>query len=108
MKKTEPQTSPTGEYKNRFNVRSVITTLLMILLITIVVLWNPIEFRAQRPASQAPNPQSLTNANSQTIATTLPTDITEYREQTNGIVLGSVIMVIIVIGGTLSVIQRKS
>ncbi len=110
MKNKESQTPSTGEFKNRFSVRSIITTVFMVLLITIVILWNPITYRSNRPPQPPPNNnQALTIVNTHSLLTPTPTtDITEYREQTNGIVLGSVIMVLIVVGGTLSVIQRKS
>lgn len=110
MKNNESQTTSTGEFKNRFSIRSIVTTVFMILLITIVVLWNPIDYRSKRPPQPTPNSSLVsTVVNAQNLPTATPTtDITEYREQTNGIVLGSVIMVLIVVGGTLSVIQRKS
>ncbi|WP_322806959.1 hypothetical protein [Thermanaerothrix sp.] len=40
-------------------------------------------------------------------ATPLPAELLENATQTNGIILGSAILVLIVIGGTLSVILRR-
>lgn len=36
-----------------------------------------------------------------------PIDITAYRDQTNGIIIGGVFLVLIVVSGTLGVIRRK-
>ena len=40
-------------------------------------------------------------------ATPLPAELLENRDQTNGIILGSAILVLIIIGGTLSVLLRR-
>jgi len=40
-------------------------------------------------------------------ATPLPAQLLENRDQTNGIILGSAILVLIIIGGTLSVLLRR-
>lgn len=42
-----------------------------------------------------------------TVNTPFPKEILENYEQTNGVVFGGVILVLIIIGGTLSVISRK-
>lgn len=82
--------------------------MLLILLVTIIILWNPIDNNNQQFISATTTTQALTQEKPGSKYTPIPPEMIEYREQTNGIVLGSVIMVLIVVGGTLSVIQRKN
>jgi hypothetical protein len=110
MKNKENLPSSEYEYKNRFDVKTLIMIMMIILLVTIIILWNPTGNAGQQTTETALTTQSLPNDrhnHQQQPVPLLPPEISEYQNQTNGIVLGSVIIVLIIIGGTLGVIQRR-
>jgi hypothetical protein len=74
--------------------------LLIILLMTIILGWP-------NPASGAFHPQAATPLPLPT-STPIPAEYLETADQTNGIVCGSVVLVMIIVGGTLGVLRRKN
>ena len=60
--------------------------------------------------SQGQPPVVQTDATGQAVGTPSPspTELAENPEQTNGIVLAGVLLVLIIVGGTLSIIRRKT
>jgi len=87
----------------------VVNTLLAVLFLAIFITVNMAFFPWQSEAISgtrgmvinAPTPEVLP-------PTALPEDIARNREQTNGIVFGGVILVLIIVGGTFSVIGKKN
>lgn len=123
MKKEESTSIQTeeSEYKNRFDVKTLIAVMVLILITTVIVLWNP-KFQQTVPArtvqaqeplpSQQIGPRSGPDNNParDMAGKATPVDdvtLEEYSTQTNWIVLGAVVIVLIITGGSLSVIQRK-
>ena len=119
MKKEEQSSSPVeSEYKNRFDFKTLITVLVLILVTTVFVLWSP-RFQTTFPERlhhrqlvQQPSDQNQPGSEQEkklvgSEMTEDPATLQEYATQTNGIVLCAVVIVLVIIGGTFSVIQRK-
>jgi len=96
-------------YKNRFDGKTLILVMLVILLGTLIILWNPdidtknhedrvATLTAQVEQSQKPGARPPS----------YPSDVLNYPQETNIIILGSVVIMLVVVGGTLGVIQHKS
>jgi len=109
MKNEEKPSSQTdNEFKNRFEVKTLIGIMLLVLLAVAIILWNPkfdnenhLERRITLTA------QVLTQERPGSLSTPIPPEYVDYPSQTNGIILGSVVIVLIIIGGTFSVIQHQ-
>jgi hypothetical protein len=88
---------------SRFNRRSfdlVGIILLIVLLLLIVFAWPD-------PASGAFMAQVATPQPTPT-PTLIPIEYLESTDQTNGIILGSVLLVLIIVGGTLGILRKKN
>jgi hypothetical protein len=97
-----------SEFKNRFDVKTLILVMMMILLATVIILWNPeIDTKIHDDRAATLTAQVTPNQTLNAKLTPYPVDILDYPEQTNGVVLGAVVIVLIVLGGTLGVIQRR-
>jgi hypothetical protein len=97
-----------SEFKNRFDVKTLILVMMMILLATVIILWNPeIDTKIHDDRAATLTAQVTPNQTPNAKLTPYPVDILDYPEQTNGVVLGAVVIVLIVLGGTLGVIQRR-
>jgi hypothetical protein len=96
------------EFKNRFDIKTLILVMILILLGTMIILWNPdidTRYHEDRVATLTAQMETLQRPGLK--RTPYPVNIIDYPEQTNGIVLGSVVILLIITGGTLAVIQRK-
>jgi hypothetical protein len=83
----------------------------LILLLIVVVFLSAIASTAQQPADASPNQTQpvLTTVTGTALPTPTPTRFPEHltdQNQTNGIILGSTVLVLIVIIGTLTVIRH--
>jgi hypothetical protein len=78
-------------------ILAVLTTAFIILLIS-----QPAESMVSGDRSRS---VALVEASQ---STPLPNEILQNREQTNGVIFGGVILVLIIVGGTLSMIGRKN
>jgi hypothetical protein len=109
MKNASSSSNQTNtEFKNRFDIKTLILVMTIILLGTVIVLWNPdIDTRYHEDRVSTLTAQMATHQKPGLNRTPFPIEILDYPEQTNGIVLGSVVILLIIIGGTLSVMQRK-
>ena len=93
---------PISAFTNRrFDLVGIL--LLIALLLLIIFAWsapasgaNLAQVTAPTATLGAPNP------------TAIPKEYLESTEQTNGILCGSVVLVLIIIGGTLGVLRRKN
>ena len=96
------------EFKNRFDIKTLILVMTLILLATVIVLWNPdIDTRYHEDRVATLTAQVLPQPRPGIIRTPYPPDMVNYPEQTNLIILGSVVILLVIVGGTLSVMQRK-
>ena len=105
-----PNNFSTEEFKNQFNIRTILLIMVMILLLTIIFLWNPLTIHKDAYPIDTHMVQitSIPAGKQAKKAISISTEEwNDYQEQTNRIVLGSVVMVLIIIGGSLSVIQKK-
>jgi hypothetical protein len=84
--------------------------LIWILLLIAALLF--IIFAWPDPASGSFAPQSAATATpfvlSTTTATAIPAEFLESADQTSGIICGSVVLVLIIVGGTIGVLSRKN
>lgn len=83
----------------------------LILLLIMVVFLSGIASTAQQPVDASPNQTQpvVTAAAGTVFPTPTPTRFPEYltnQDQTNGIILGSTILVLIVVIGTLTIIRH--
>ena len=98
-----------GGFKNRFDVKALILVMLVILLATLIILWNPdIDTKYHEGSLATLTAQVEMRQKPGTRPPTYPADILNFPEQTNMIILGSVVIMLVVVGGTLGVIQRKN
>lgn len=79
--------------------------ILIILLLLIIFAW-PAPASGAFPAlpAQAATP----TAQPSPTPTAIPSEYLETAEQTNGIVFGSVVLILVIVGGTLWVLRRKN
>lgn len=104
-------------YKLALHIRQILTRidlrtaliLLVMFIFTLMVLGShhlPVSVLAQ-DASITPTPNPVTLDVDEFEATPIPAEYLATSDQTDGIVLGSVVLVLIVIIGTFAVMQRK-
>jgi hypothetical protein len=108
--KTAPssQNQTNNELRNRFDLKTLILVMTVILLATVIILWNPdIDTKYHEDRASTLTAQVVTLQRPGFKSTPYPVEILDYPQQTNGIILGSVVILLIIIGGSLSVIQRK-
>ena len=85
----------------RFDLLAIL--LLIVLFLLIVFAW-PAPASGANPA-QAVTPTATLNAPG---PTAIPPEYLESADQTNGILFGSVILVLIIVGGTLGILRSKN
>jgi hypothetical protein len=97
-----------NEFKNRFDIKTLILFMTIILLATVIILWNPdIDTKYHEDKIATLTAQVEISKKPGGLVTPYPVDLLNYPEQTNGIVMGAVVILLIVVGGTLGVIQHK-
>ena len=109
MKNDEQSSSQTNnEFQNRFDVKTVSIVVVLFLIAVAFILWNPVidnGYHQERAVTLTA--QLLTEIRPVSQSTPIPAQYLDYPSQTNGIILGSVFIVLIIFGGTLSVIQHR-
>ena len=97
-----------NEFKNHVDLKSLILVMMVILLATVIILWNPdIDTKYHEDRVNTLTAQVINHPKPGLNSTPYPADLLDYPVQTNGIVLGSVVIVLSIVGGTLGVIQHK-
>lgn len=79
-------------------------SLLIVLLLLIVFAWPAPAAGAALAQAATPTPVPLASPT----PTSIPKEFLETPEQTNGIVFGSVVLVLVIVGGTLAILRRKN
>ena len=88
----------------KFVIRAIL--LFCALSVLLLIAMNPWGKTSTNPILQA----ATVSPTGQTLATMTPTPLTgrDSFEQTNGIILGSILLVLIIVGGTLGVLRRTA
>lgn len=107
--KNMPLTSRIYRSMARLDLRSALI-LAVVILFTVLLLggnWPPAAFVSAQATLATPAAETPPPVEDELLATPIPEEYLSNNTQTNGIVLGSVVLVLIVIGGTLSIMLRK-
>jgi hypothetical protein len=103
--------SPENRFLQRID-KQIVAQIILVILFLVLCFWiavqpNPFEV-AQVPHPPAAGPASPPNPTQEAMrATAMQSELEENRDQTVGILLGGSALVILVIGGTLLVMNRK-
>lgn len=93
----------------RLDLRSALI-LAVVILFTVLLLggnWPLANSVSAQATLATPTAGAQPDVEDESLATPIPEEYLSNNTQTNGIVLGSVVLVLIVIGGTLSVMLRR-